>query len=96
MKFKLGNKGIALSELTSVGLLFVLLGVVLSIGAYINTSIRTAGGFADGTVAYWAINNATGGILNLSSWLPLIAIVIAAGVVISVLVSAFKFGSGGV
>ena len=92
---RIGNKGIALNQMTSVGLMFVLLGVVLSIGAYITTSVQTSVGGAS-TFAGGAIGNATSGILSLSTWLPLIAIVLAAGVVISVLVGAFKFGGDGV
>lgn len=79
-------------ELASVGLMFVLLGVVLSIGAYINGQITTAGGFAAGTASRWAVDNATAGISSLAGWLPIIAVVIAAGAVIGILVASFKFG----
>jgi hypothetical protein len=90
----MGRKGLALDQLASVGLLFVVLGVVLAIGAYINTQITTTAGWASTTLAYAAVGNATSGISSMAAWLPIIAIVIAAGVVISVLVGAFKFGGG--
>jgi len=89
MKFKLGNKGISLGELTGVALLFVLFGVTLGIGAYVNSQIQTTAGWGTTTTEYLAVNNATAGISRLSQWLPIIAIVIAAGVVISVLVTSF-------
>lgn len=91
---KLNTKGLSFSELTAVALMFVLVGVTLGIGAYVNSQIQTTAGWAASTVAYQAVQNATIGIGTISSWLPIIAVVIAAGVVISVLVGAFKFGGG--
>jgi hypothetical protein len=86
------SKGVSLMELASVGLAFVLLGVVLSIGAYINSSVNTAGGFVAGSASATAVGNATVGISTVASWLPIIAVVIAAGAVIGILVASFKFG----
>ena len=90
------KKGIALSQLTTVALLFVLVGVTLGIGAYVNSQIQTTAGWASTTTEYLAVSNATSGISKLSQWLPIIAIVIAAGVVIATLVGAFAFRRGGV
>ena len=90
------RKGIALSQLTSVALLFVLVGVTLGIGAYVNSQIQSTAGWAAGTTEYMAVGNATAGIGKLAQWLPIIAIVIAAGVVIGTLVGAFAFRRGGV
>ena len=91
IKMKLmGKKGFALNELSGVALVFVLLGVTLAIGAYILSSVNTAGGFTAGSASATAIGNATNGVSQLATWLPIIAIVIAAGVVIAVLVNAFS------
>ena len=90
------KKGIALAQLTTVALLFVLVGVTLGIGAYVNSQIQSTAGWASTTTEYLAVSNATSGISKLSQWLPIIAIVIAAGVVIATLVGAFAFRRGGV
>lgn len=89
---KIGNKGIAFSQLSGIALLFVLVGVTLGIGAYVNSEVRDTAGFAGNTTEYNSIQNATEGISKLSQWLPIIAVVIAAGVVIGVLVMAFRGG----
>ena len=90
------RKGIAFSGLTTVAILFVLVGVTLGIGAYVNSQIQSTAGWGSTTTEYLAVSNATSGIAKLSQWLPIIAIVIAAGVVIAVLVGAFSFRRGGV
>ena len=90
------SKGIALNQLPAVGMLLVLVGVVLGIGAYVNSQIQTTAGWESTSIPYLAVQNATQGIANLSSWMPIIAIVIAAGVVIAVLIGAFAFGRCGV
>lgn len=41
------------------------------------------------TSAYLAVENATAGISQLAQWMPIIAIVIAAGIIIGLLVKAF-------
>jgi hypothetical protein len=93
---KFGKKGFGFNDLTAVAMMFVLVGVMLGIGAYINSQIQSTAGWAATSTAYLAVANSTQGIATLSSWLPIIAIVIAAGVVITVLVSAFAFKREGV
>jgi len=87
---KLGKKGISFSQLSSVAMLFVLTGVTLGIGAYVLSSIQTTAGWATTSDEYIAVENATDAIATLADWLPLIGLVIAAGVVIGVLVMAFS------
>ena len=84
------KKGFAVGDLAGIAIVFVLLGVTLAIGAYVLDQINTAGGFTAGGASATAIGNATSGISQLAQWLPIIAIVIAAGVVIAVLVNAFS------
>lgn len=91
---KIGKKGITFGQLSSVALLFVLTGITLGIGAYINGEVQTTAGWATTDTAYIAVANATEGIATLAQWLPIIAVVIAAGVVIGVLVMAFSSRRG--
>ena len=91
---KFGRKGFGFQDLSSVGLLFVLVGVTLGVGAYINSQLQTTAGWGSTTTEYLAVANATSGIAKLASWLPIIGVVIAAGVVISVLVRAFSNQGG--
>jgi len=93
---KMGKKGVTFSQLSTVALLFVLVGVTLGIGAYVNSQIQSTAGWGTTTTEYLAVSNATEGISKLSQWLPIIAIVIAAGVVIATLVGAFAFRRGGI
>ena len=76
--------------MASFGLAFVLIGVVLGMGAYINDQLITTAGWTVGESGYGAVNNATTGIVSLSGWLPIIAVVAAAGIVLAILVSAFS------
>lgn len=96
MKLRIGKKGVTFSQLSTVVLLFVLVGITGGIGAYVNSQIQTTAGWGTTTVEYLAVANATEGISKLMQWLPIIAIVIAAGVVIATLVGAFAFRRGGV
>jgi len=58
--------------------------------------IQSTAGWAAASAEYLAVGNATSGISKLAQWLPIIAIVIAAGVVIATLVSSFAFNRPGV
>jgi len=81
-------KGLSIGDLAAVSLSFVLIGVVGAIGVYINTNVATQ--IATPTnAANFSLGNATSGISTLLQWLPIIAIVLAAGIVITVLVTAF-------
>jgi hypothetical protein len=91
-------KGLALNDLVTITLAFVLIGVVGAIGLYINASVNTTAGFTTSSngLSYWAIQNASTGMSTLLQWLPLIAVIVAAGIVIAVLVSAFAMRREGV
>lgn len=83
------KKGLALGDMVPIALAFVLIGVMLGIGSYINAQIQTVGGFTAGTYPYSAIQNATLSLSTMAQWLQIIAVVIAAGIVIGVLVHSF-------
>jgi hypothetical protein len=102
MKFSLGRKGVALDQIAAVGLTFVMIGVIFALGIYTNNTVGLAlnntqatGGYVI-SAPYAVALNATSGLSSMAAWLPIMAIVIAAGVVIAVLVGAFKFGGPGV
>lgn len=92
MKSRKGQLG----GLPGAAMAFVLVGVMLAIGAYILSEINTSAGFTAGSTETNVIGNASAGLLNLGTWLPLIALVIAAGIVIAVLVGSFGMGRAGV
>jgi len=69
------------------GVIFVALGITLSVGADVTQTIRDE--FTAGTGAYNAANNATEGIVNLAKWQPTIGTVIAAGAIIMIIMTAF-------
>lgn len=83
------KKALSFESMVRYGMLFVLVGIILGIGAYVNSQVQTTAGWATTSVEYLAVQNATTGIGTLSSWLPIIAVVIAAAIIIGLLVTAF-------
>ncbi len=85
-----------LTLLISAGLILVILGIALSIGAKITNDV---GGSLTGTAAD-AANNATIAIADLAEWQGTIATVVAAVVIIGLLLAGFggfmAFGGRGV
>lgn len=85
----LGGKGnkqkmaMSLSDLAPAAIAFVFIAVVLSIGADVLTDVQADQ--TSGTTAYNATDNGLSSVEELSTWLPTIALVIAAAVVIGVL-----------
>jgi hypothetical protein len=74
-----------LMELVIAGIMFVVLGFTLSIGQTILTQLsttQTANSYAANTTAY-----AQSGVNTLSYWLPIIALAMAAGFVIAILIT---------
>jgi len=81
-----------LQYLVTAGILLVILGIVLSIGAEITAEVKADVTDVD---AKAAIANTTLGLVELASWQDTIALVIAAGVIISIVFAAFAFRKGG-
>lgn len=91
MKYKLNKKGYSgLQQLPSLAIIFVLAATVIAIGAYVLTQINTTAGFAADSVAANATIDGQTALGTLAEWLPVIAVVIAAVVLISLLVNAFR------
>jgi len=86
------NKKGNINQLFPAVLALVLVGVLLGAGLLILASFQTAAG------ANTAAANATGSVITsmatlASTWLPIIVVVIAAGIVLAILLGAF--GGGG-
>ena len=83
------NKKGNINQLFPAVLALVLVGVLLGAGLMILSSFQTAAG---GTST--AAGNATGSVITAmatlaSTWLPIIVVVIAAGIVLAILLGAF-------
>jgi len=82
------NKKGNINQLFPAVLALVLVGVLLGAGLMILSSFQTASG------ASTAAANATGSVITAmatlaSTWLPIIVVVIAAGIVLAILLGAF-------
>lgn len=100
LNLKKGLKGsykgqLGVGDLTTIGIVFVVLAVVLSIGAYILTSVNTAAGFAANSVSANVVTQGTSALNTFATWLPILAVVIVAGIVIYILVNVFSGGRRG-
>jgi hypothetical protein len=78
-----------LEDLAPAGIAFVVVAITISIGADVLTDIGSTQ--TDGSIASDATLNGTEGLGELASWLPTIALVVAASVVIGVVVAYFTF-----
>ncbi len=77
-----------LEDLAPAGIAFVVVGIVLGIGADVLTDIsegQAAGTGKDATL------NATAGVGELASWMPTIALVVAAAIIIGIVVTYFVY-----
>ena len=77
----------ALWNVLLAGVIFVALAITLSIGADVTYDIGQE--MTDGSLAQAAANNSTLGIANLAKWQPTMGTVIAAGAIISIIMTAF-------
>lgn len=77
-----------IQDYAPIAIAFVLIGVVLGVGADILDNVDDS--FTANTTAAVAVGNASLGIAELSEWLPIIGLVVAAGLVIGILFNAFS------
>lgn len=78
-----------ISDLAPIAIAFVFIAVVLGVGATVLSSVQA--GQTSGSFAYNASGNGLSSLDELSGWLPTIALVVAAAIVIGVL-AYFKSG----
>jgi type II secretory pathway component PulF len=84
---KIKIKGFTVGDITPLAITFVLLGLVLGMGAYILQQVENQ--LPANTAAVAAVANGTKAISTFTSWLPILATVIIAAVVIGVVLSSF-------
>ena len=72
-----------ISDLAPIAIAFVFIAVVLGVGATVLSSVQA--GQTAGSYAYNASGNGLSSLDELSGWLPTIALVVAAAIVIGVL-----------
>jgi preprotein translocase subunit SecG len=94
-KLTKNKKGLSLSDLPQIAMVFLLVGIFFAIGLVILTSMQNAGGTIDAnSAANGAVTKARTALSEIpSNWLLLIAVVIAAAVIISVVMQSFKGGN---
>ncbi len=72
-----------IQDYAPVAIAFVLIGVVLGVGADILDNVDDS--MTAGTTAFAAVQNASEGIGELAEWLPIVGLVVAAALVIGIL-----------
>ncbi len=80
-------------DIAAIALVFVVAGISLGIGAEVLDNIKQT---STDAVANGTLDNTSLGMLELSSWMPTIGLVIAAAIIIGVIFTAFMPGRGGV
>lgn len=87
---------LGLGDLQTVAIIFVVLAVVLAVGAYILTTIGSQPGFSTAnSVANTTLTQGQNAISTFATWLPILAVVIVAAIVIYILVGVFHGGNKG-
>ena len=74
--------------MSAYALAFVVVAVILGVGATILTQVQTTQTAA--TTAYNATGYGITGVGTLSQWLPIIAVIVAAAIVIGIIVQSFR------
>jgi len=82
------SKGISLQDMSAYALAFAVVAIVLGVGATILTQVQSTQ--TSGTTAYNATGYGLTGTSTMSQWLPIIAVIIAAAIVIGIIVTAFR------
>jgi len=84
-----GKKGFSqLGLLSSAAIIFVVAAIVTSFGAKVTSEIQ--GEMTPNSVANATAGNATAAIGKLAKYMPLLGLVVAAAIIISVVVGSFK------
>ena len=86
---KLNKKGFTVQDLVPLAIAFVVIAIVLGMGATILSDIQ-AGQTTDKT-AYNASGHGLESLEELSSWLPTIAIIVVAAIIIGIIILYFRF-----
>lgn len=79
---------VSLNNLAGIAVAFVVVGIVLGIGADVLDNVDDT--MTASTPAHSAVGNATEGLSELASWLPTIGLIVAAAIIIAILFTAFR------
>ena len=89
-KLKLGKKkGITLAQFGSIALSFVVVAIILSMGGEILSQVQS--GQTANSTAYSITGKGLTGMETFGNWLPTIAIVVAASVIIGIILMYFAY-----
>ena len=83
-----------IGDLVGIGITLVVVGVVLSFGAKINSNLSDD--FTDGSAEQSVVDNSTEGIETLAENMPLIATIVVAAVVVGIIIVYMAGRVGGV
>ena len=86
---KMNKKGFNLQDLAPLAIAFVIIAIVLGIGSTVVASIQDTQ--TENGTAYNASGSGLQSLGTLASWLPTIAVIVAAAVVIGIIVLYFRF-----
>jgi len=81
-----------LQDLAPIAITFVVVAIVISVGADVLSNVQTG---TENTTEWNATHYGLQGLEELGSWLPTLAIIIVAAVIIGVISAWFMFGKGG-
>ena len=87
---KMNKKGFTLQEMAPLAIAFVIIAIVLGIGATVVEDVQSTQQTSG--YAYNASGNGLQALNTLASWLPTIGVIVAAAVVIGIIVAYFRFG----
>lgn len=90
MKGQLG-----LGDMTTIGIIFVVLEGVLAICVYIHGQVGTTASFASRWVSKSTLTNGQSAMKTSATWMAILAVVILSGIVIYILVNVFHGGGRG-
>jgi len=94
VKLKIGKKAIALGDIATIAIVFVVAGIALGVGAEVLNDIFVSVNSTTGTYTTpgLAVANASEGIAELAKWMPTIGLVIAAALIIGIVFQSFVKG----
>jgi hypothetical protein len=94
-KTELRREALGLPDLLPAVVGFVLIAVVGSVGALILQNFQSSSSITANSIAYNATGYGLKGVNTIMSYLPLIALVIVAAILIGIVLVAFAFRGGG-
>jgi len=85
------KKGYDLRALAGLGITFVVVAIVLSFGSTIVQDIQDDYNY-DNSTAYNATEKGLEGLAEFADWLPTLALIVVAAIIIGIIVRYFAFG----